>query len=81
MTQGIIAHEFAEPVAREKGIDDHETIDGICVERGFGWELLLALETILLGRVERAFIDKKDLKRRINRLKDNRRVDLGGYEL
>jgi len=77
VTKGIIAHEFAELVAREKAIDDHETIDGICVAKGFGWELLLALESILPGRVERTFIDKKDLKRRINRLRENLNVDLG----
>lgn len=74
VTRGIIAHEFAELVAREKGIHDHETIDGICVEKGFGQELLLALESILPGRVERAFIDGGDLKRRINTLKERTRV-------
>jgi hypothetical protein len=72
VTKGIIAHEFGELVAREKGIYDHETIDGICVEKGFGWELLLALESVLPGRVERAFIDGEDLKTRIKRLRQNR---------
>ncbi len=76
VTKGIIAHEFAELVARENGIDDHETIDELCVEKGFGWELLLALESILPGRVERAFIDGSDWKRRINRLRENRGIDL-----
>lgn len=71
VTKGIIAHEFAELVAREKGIYNHETIDEICVEKGFGRELLLALESVLPGRVERAFIDGEDLKRRINRLREN----------
>ena len=70
VTKGIIAHEFAELVAREKGICDHETIDEICVEKGFARELLLALETVLPGRVERAFIDREDLKRRISRLRE-----------
>ncbi len=69
VTKGIIAHEFAELIAREKGIYNHETIDEICVEKGFGWELLLALKSILPGRVERAFIDGEDLERRINRLR------------
>ena len=69
VTKGIIAHEFAELVARENCIYNHETIDGICVEKGFGWELLLALESVLPGRVERAFIDGEDLKARITRLK------------
>lgn len=69
VTKGIIAHEFAELVAREKGIYNHETIDEICVEKGFGWELLLALESVLPGRVERGFIDGEDLETRINRLR------------
>ncbi|HIC92467.1 MAG TPA: hypothetical protein EYP21_10515 [Syntrophaceae bacterium] len=69
VTKGIIAHEFAELIAREKGIYNHETIDEICVEKGFGWELLLALESILPGRVERAFMDGEDLGRRINSLR------------
>jgi len=72
VTKGIIAHEFGELVAREKGIYDHEAIDEICVEKGFGWELLLALESVLPGRVERAFIDGEDLKTRIKRLRENR---------
>jgi len=72
VTKGIIAHEFGELVAREKGIHDHEAIDEICVEKGFGWELLVALESILPGRVERAFIDGEDLKTRIKRLRENR---------
>lgn len=70
VTKGIIAHEFAELVAREKGTYDHETIDEICVQRGFRQELLLALESVLPGRVERAFIDGEDLERRIDRLKE-----------
>jgi len=69
VTKGIIAHEFAELLAREKGIRDHETIDEICVEKGLGWELLLSLENVLPGRVERAFIDLEDLKGRIKRLR------------
>jgi len=70
VTRGIMAHEFAELVAREKGIYDHEIIDEICLERGFGRELQLALETVLPGRVERAFVDMKDLKRRIELLRE-----------
>lgn len=70
VTKGIIAHEFAELVAREKGIYDHETIDDICVEKGLGWELLLALENVLTGRVERSFIDVEDLRKRIDKLKE-----------
>lgn len=70
VTKGITAHEFAELVAREKDIYNHEAIDKICVEKGFRSELLLALETVLPGRVERAFIDGEDLRRRINRLRE-----------
>ncbi|HDD44283.1 MAG TPA: hypothetical protein ENG63_05420 [Candidatus Desulfofervidus auxilii] len=70
ITRGIIAHEFAEIVAKEKGIYNHETVDKICFEKGFGKELLLALENILPGRVERIFIDAEDLKNRIKRLKE-----------
>lgn len=70
VTKGIIAHEFAELVAREEGIYNHETIDEICVEKGFGRELLLALENVLPGRVERTFIDGEDLKTRIVRLRE-----------
>ncbi len=45
-------------------------IDRICVERGFGEQLLLALQSdILPGMVERDFIDRDDLERRIKNLK------------
>jgi hypothetical protein len=70
VTRGIIAHEFAELIAREKDIGDHEIIDDITVQRGFGRELLLALENILPGRVERTFIDTDDLRRRVNMLRE-----------
>jgi hypothetical protein len=70
ITKGIIAHEFAELVARERGVYNHEAIDQICVDQGFGQELLLALENVLPGRAERAFIDLGDLKRRISRLRE-----------
>ena len=52
--------------------DDHEKSEESCVEKGYRWEVLLALESVLPGRVERAFIDGEDLKRRINRLRENR---------
>ncbi len=70
VTKGILAHEFAEVLALEQGIEDHEAIDDLCVARGFGRELLLALQNILAGRVERAFIDRKDLEQRVTRLRD-----------
>jgi hypothetical protein len=69
VTRGIIAHEFAEVLALDKGIEEHEIIDEICVARGFGRELLLALQNILPGRVERSFLNRKDLEQRITRLR------------
>lgn len=70
VTTGIIAHEFAEIVAREQNILEHELIDKICVERGFGEQLLYALQNdVLPGMVEREFIDRDDLEKRIKNLK------------
>ncbi|UCG79896.1 MAG: hypothetical protein JSV60_07925 [Desulfobacterales bacterium] len=69
VTKGIVAHEFAEIVAMEKDIHDHEAIDKICFERGFGRELLIALEMVLPGRTERHFIDLGDLSGRITALR------------
>ena len=70
ITTGIIAHEFAEIVAREKNILGHEDIDRICVERGFGEQLLLTLQSdILPGIVEKEFVDRADLENRIQYLK------------
>jgi hypothetical protein len=69
VTTGIIAHEFAELVARESCISSHEAIDRICVEKGFGKELLLALHNVFSGRVERSFINGEDLKRRVKMLR------------
>lgn len=70
VTRGIIVHEFAELTAREQGISDHETIDEISVKKGFARELLLALENVLPGRVERGFLDREDLEKRIARLRE-----------
>lgn len=70
VTKGIIAHEFAELLALEQGIEDHEAIDQIAVDRGYGWELLFALQNILPGRVERGFINREDLERRVNSLRE-----------
>lgn len=70
ITIGIIAHEFAEIIAKENNITEHEAIDRICIERGFGEQLLFALQSdILPGIVEREFIDRDDLERRIKNLK------------
>ncbi len=70
VTTGIMAHEFAEIVAREKGIRDHKEIDRICFERGYGRELLKALQSDFLpGIVERCFIDVGDLYERIRNLR------------
>jgi len=71
ITTGIIAHEFAEIVAKEQNILEHEEIDRICVERGFGEQLLNALQNdILPGMVEREFIDWYDLDKRVKSLKN-----------
>lgn len=73
ITEGIIAREFAEIVAREKDIDitDLGMIDRICVERGFGDQLLSALQNdILPGMVERDFIVREHLEMRVKNLKD-----------
>jgi len=70
LTTGIIAHEFAEIVAREHNIVEHELIDKICVDRGFGEDLLYALQNdVLPGMVERDFIVREDLENRIHHLK------------
>ncbi len=70
ITSGILAHEFAEIVARENNISEHELIDKICVERGFGEQLLNALQDdILSGADEREFIAREDLQRRMDNLK------------
>lgn len=71
VTEGIIAHEFAEILAREKNITEHKLVDKICVERGFGEKLLYALQNdILSGMVEREFIVREDLETRIENLKN-----------
>jgi hypothetical protein len=76
ITTGIIAYEFAEIVAREKNITDLGLIDRICVERGFGEQLLDALRNdILPGMVEREFIVREHLENRINHLKELLRAD------
>jgi hypothetical protein len=77
VTKGIVAHEFAEIVAMENDIHDHEAIDKICFERGFGRELLLALEMVLLGRTERHFIDSGDLSARIKALRTSMDIKNG----
>lgn len=70
ITTGIMAHEFAEIVAREKNIQTHEEIDRICVERGFGKELLLALENDVLPLwVERLLIRGDDFEKRVANIK------------
>ncbi len=69
VTTGIIAHEFAEILAREIGISNHEEVDEICVKRGFGRELMSALQSVLAGRTERIFVDKEELERRIIKLR------------
>lgn len=70
ITTGIIAHEFAEVVAREKNILGHETVDRICVERGFGQELLLTLQYDIIPLwAERLMISRSILGKRVENLK------------
>lgn len=70
LTTGIMAHEFAKIMARELEIFDNESIDKICVEKGFGEELLYALQDDVLSDVlERDFIERMDINERINNLK------------
>ena len=70
ITRGIIAHQFAAIVGLEKNMTDLDLIDRICVERGFGEELLYALQNdILPGMLEREFIAGEHLGARIDNLK------------
>jgi len=70
ITRGIIAHQFAAIVGLEKNVTDLDLIDKICVERGFGEELLYALQNdILPGMIEREFIAGEHLEARIESLK------------
>jgi len=78
ITMGIIAHEFAEIVAKEKNIQEHEAIDRICVERGFGKHLLRALQSdILPGTLLRFFTDRADIDKRIEYLKNQNSKEKG----
>jgi len=70
ITRGIIAHQFAAIVGLEKNMTDLDLIDRICVERGFGEELLYALQNdILPGMIERELIAGEHLEARIGNLK------------
>lgn len=70
ITTGIIAHEFAEIVAKEKNLQEHEAIDEICVGRGFGKQLLRALESDFMpGMLSRFFTDRAEVDKRIEYLK------------
>jgi len=70
ITRGIIAHQFSSIIGLEKNMTDLGLIDGICVERGFGEELLCALRNdILPGMIEREFISGEHLEARIGNLK------------
>lgn len=70
MTTGVIAHEFAEITAREKGLTDQESIDSICVEKGFGEQLLYVLQDdLLVAMTEDIYTGIHDLEERISRLK------------
>jgi hypothetical protein len=70
LTTGMVAHEFAKILARENDIFDNSLIDKICVEKGFGEELLYALEDDAISDVlERDLIERLDIDERITNLK------------
>ena len=70
ITRGIIAHQFSAIEGLEKNVTDLDLTDRICVERGFGDELLYALQNdILPGMIEREFISREHLEARIGNLK------------
>ncbi len=71
VTEGIIAHEFSEALALSRGIIlTHEEVDFICFQRGYGRQLLLALQHDLFpGMVTKLFVDREDIQRRIDHLK------------
>lgn len=71
LTRGIIAHQFAEIIARERDIFDHEIIDEICCERGFGEGLLYAfINDVFPGMADREYIYGDHLENRIRKLKN-----------
>ncbi len=70
ITTAVIAREFAEIVAREQNITDQERIDEICIQRGFGEQLLYSLENdILTDMLEIDFGVKEGIIKRIEKLK------------
>lgn len=57
-------------MAREQNISDHERIDEISVQRGFGEQLLYLLENDLLTEMsDRNFVLREGLSVRIENLK------------
>jgi hypothetical protein len=71
VTEGIIAYGFSEALALNRGIIlTYEEVDFICFQRGYGRQLLLALQYDLFpGMVTKLFIDREDIQRRIDHLK------------
>ncbi len=70
LTRGLIAHQFAEVLARERSVSDHSHIDTICVERGFGEDLLYAfMNDVFPGMIEKEFIRREDIEDRIRGLR------------
>ncbi len=70
LTRGVIAHQFAEVLARERAIADHAFIDTICVERGFGENLLYAfMNDVFPGMIEKEFIRSEEIENRIQGLR------------
>ncbi|AEH22960.1 protein of unknown function DUF1284 [Thermodesulfobacterium geofontis OPF15] len=71
VTEGAIAYGFSEALALSRGmILTYEEVDFICFQRGYGKQLLLALQHDLFpGMVTKLFVDREDIQRRIDHLK------------
>jgi hypothetical protein len=71
VTEGIIAYGFSEAFALNRGIIlTYEEVDFICFQRGYGRQLLLALQYDLFpGMVTKLFVDREDIQRRLDHLK------------
>lgn len=70
LTRGVIAYQFAEVLARERSAEDHAIVDAICVERGFGENLLYAfMNDVFPGMIDKEFIRSEEVEDRIQTLR------------
>ncbi len=71
VTEGVIAYGFSEALALSKGmVLPYEGIDSICFQKGYGKQLLLALQYDLFpGMVNQIFVEREDIQKRIDHLK------------